>query len=393
MVNRFRGRETRARHGLRGAYANWRAVTAMCVVVACGGAVALAAEVGSAQASVKAHPATASYVTAAQKTIAAALKKPTSVLETAAFKPKRGQLIYNISCNLAIVGCSEISSEVGDAVKALGDKFQRCNAGATPSQAQSCFTNAVNAHAAAIVTNDVAANSSGSGYHQAAAAKIPIIGAFTANPENTPDEPTQAAENAPTVEATLLADYVIAKSNGKAHVLFVGENTDQDGVYRGKAFAAAIKKCTTCKSYTVQTDNNTLSTTGGPAITAALEAHPDVNWVVGNFDEAAALSVLAAEKLGKASSIQVGGMDADPQNLQYIKEHKVQVVDATVGQGEVAWAAVYSASRVLSGYKVPLATPVNIWLIDPSNIKQVPSSGLFFGPNNYQSKFEALWKK
>ncbi len=389
MGNQVPGRRARTRLGGRRLIA---VATCIAVVAAAAASVAAASSV-KPHVATKAHSASGSVVTNAKAAITAALKEPTKILETAAFKPKRGQLIYNVSCNLAIVGCSEISNEVSAAVKALGDKFMRCHAGPTPSQAQSCITNAVNAKAAAIVTNDVAANSSGSGYHQAAAAHIPIIGAFTANPENTPDEPTQAAESAPTDEATLLADYVIAKSNGKAHVLYIGENTDQDGVYRGKAFTAAIKKCTTCKFYTVQTDNNTLSTSGGPAITAALEAHPDVNWVIGNFDEASALAVLAVEKLGRQNTIKVGGMDADPQNLEYIKDNKVQVVDATVGQGEVAWAAVYSASRLLSGYKVPLATPVNIWLIDPSNIKEVPSSGLFFGPNNYQSKFEALWEK
>jgi ribose transport system substrate-binding protein len=334
-----------------------------------------------------------SYVAQAEHNITVALAKPTKILETKAFTPKRGELIYNISCNLAIVGCSEISGEVGDAVKALGDKFGRCNAGPTTTQAQGCFTDAVNAKAAAIVDNDVPAVGSGSGYSQAAAAHIPIIGAFTANPESTPDEPTQAAENAPTVEAQLLADYVIAKSNGKADVLYVGEDNDQDGVFRGKSFDAEMAKCTTCTLTNILTNNTTIETTGGPAITAALEAHPKIDWVVGSFDEPAALAVLATEQLGRSSTIKVGGMDADPQNLQYIKEGKVQVVDATVGQGEVAWAAVYAASEVLSGIKVPLATPVNIWLIDTSNISQVGSNGLFFGPNNYQGLFEALWQK
>src|ERR1700689_1259167 len=102
-----------------------------------------------------------------------------------------------------------------------------------------------------------------------------------------------------------------------------------------------MKKCTTCKVTSILTNNTTIETTGGPAITAALEAHPNITWVVGSFDEPAALAVLAAQQMGRATPIKVGGMDADPQNLQYIKEGKVQVVDATVGQGEVAWAAVY----------------------------------------------------
>jgi ABC-type sugar transport system substrate-binding protein len=353
---------------------------------------------GSASASAGGSTSTSSsggssgIVAQANAAIQKALPTPTKVLETEKVASKPGKLIYNVSCNLSIVGCGEISGEVGDAVKALGDKFERCNAGATATQAQSCFTNAVNAKAAAIVVNDVPEIGAGNGYRQAAAAKIPIIGAFSGNNlTGVPGQVTQAAENAPQVEAKLLADYVIAKSDGKAHVLYVSENQDNDGVLRAKSFLAEMKKCTTCKVTTVLTNQNTQTTSAPPQITAALEKDSSINWVIGNQDTAAALAVTAIDGLGRSSQIQVGGMDADPQNLGYIKSGRVQVVDATVGQGEVAYAAVWAAGRVIAGQKVPLATPVNIWLINKDNVSSVPSSGVFFGPKNYQGLFGSLF--
>ncbi|HEY1714212.1 MAG TPA: substrate-binding domain-containing protein [Solirubrobacteraceae bacterium] len=332
-------------------------------------------------------------VSQANAAIQKALAVPTKIQETESVGRQSGKLIYNVSCNLAIVGCGEISGEVGDAVKALGDKFARCNAGATATQAQSCFTNAVNAHAAAIVVNDVPEIGSGSGYRQAQSAHIPIVGAFSGNNlKGVPGQVTQAAENAPQLEAKLLADYVIAKSGGKAHVLYISENQDNDGVLRGKSFLAEMKKCTTCQVTTVLTNQNTQTTSAPPQITAALQKDQSINWVIGNQDTVSALAVTAIDQVGRQSSIEVGGMDADPQNIQYIKQGRVQVVDATVGQGEVAYAAVWAAGRVIAGQKVPLATPVNIWLIDKSNVSSVPKSGVFFGPTNYQSQFGALFK-
>lgn len=347
---------------------------------------------GSSNATSGSGGTTNSFVASAQAAVAQHLKFPTKILETQKFAPKSGKMIYNVSCNLAIVGCGEISTEIGQATKAIGYRFGRCNAGATPTQAQGCFTNAVNAKASVIVDNDVPLVGSGNGFHQANAAGIPIAGAFTGNPLITIDEPTQAAEDAPTVEAQLLADYVISQSKGQADVLYIGENQDNDGVLRGKGFVAEMAKCTTCKVTTIQTNQNTQTTSAPPQITAALEGNPKINWIIGNQDTVSALAVQVVGNLGKSAQIKVGGMDADPQNIQYIKEGK-QAIDATVGQGEVAYAAVYAAARIASGLSVPRATPVNIWLIDGGNVSQVPSNGVFFGPAHYQQQFLSLMGK
>jgi ABC-type sugar transport system substrate-binding protein len=364
-------------------------VAVLLVAAACGssGGSSKAAGGGSS-ASASSNP----VMSTAAAAVTQHLTLPTKILETETFTPKPGKMIYNISCNLAIVGCGEISSEIGQATKAIGYKFGRCNAGATPTQAQGCFTNAANAKASVIVDNDVPLVGSGSGFQQAKAAGIPIAGAFTGNPLVTIDEPTQAAEDAPTVEAQLLADYVISKSGAHANVLYIGENQDNDGVLRGKGFLAQMAKCTTCKVTTIQTNENTQTTSAPPQITAALEANPKIDWIIGNQDTVSALAVQVVGNLGKSSQIKIGGMDADPQNIQYIKEGK-QAIDATVGQGEVAYAAVYAAARIASGLSVPQATPVNIWLIDGSNVSQIPSNGVFFGPANYQKQFLSLMGK
>lgn len=102
-------------------------------------------------------------ISAAQAAVSQHLQFPTKIQETEKFALKPGKTIFNVSCNLAIVGCGEISSEIGDATKAIGYHFGRCNAGATQSQAQGCFTNAVNAKASVIVDNDVPLVGSGSG--------------------------------------------------------------------------------------------------------------------------------------------------------------------------------------------------------------------------------------
>jgi ABC-type sugar transport system substrate-binding protein len=314
---------------------------------------------------------------------------PTHILQTEKITPPKGKLVYNITCSLSVTGCSQISGEIGDAATAAGEQFQRCDAGATPTQADGCFTNAVNAKAAVIVVNAVGTNQAGVGYRAAAAAGIPIVGVFTGNPPGAPGVRSEVAGTACPDEARLVADYIMVQTNGHANTLFASDKTLSCDTQRTSAFDSEMKKCSTCKVTNVFFNYSSLTSDLPQKITTALTANPNVNYIVGVFDQVAKISATAAQQSGH-TSLHVAGMDANPPNLQDIAAGGLQNVDITVGQGEVAWAGVYTALRVLSGQSVPAVTPVNYWIIDRSNISQVPSGG-FLGPAGYQQQFEALW--
>jgi ABC-type sugar transport system substrate-binding protein len=329
------------------------------------------------------------YLATAQAHVKAHVAKPTKILQTSKYTPIKGKLIYNISCSLAVVGCAQISGNIGKAAKAAGAKFQACDAGTTPTKANGCFTNAVNAKAAAIVVNAVGTNQAGIGYKAAATAGIPIIGVFTGNPLHSVGVKSEVAGTACLDEASLVADYVMVHTNGKANSLFVSEDTLSCDTQRTSAYSKVMKRCPTCKTSNLTFNLSTMTSDLPQKVTAALQTNPNLNYVAGVFDQVAGIASTAIRQAGK--KIPVAGMDANPPNLQAIASGGLQNVDVTVGQGEVAWAGVDAAVRVISGQKVPVVTPVNYWIIDRSNIKQVPKGG-FMGPNGYQSQFQALWK-
>jgi len=334
---------------------------------------------------------TPAYLATAKQNVNAHLRIPTKILQTDRFIAPKGKLVYNISCSLAVTGCSQISGQIGSAATAAGEQFQRCDAGTTPTQADSCFTTAVNAKAAVIVVNAVGTNQAGIGYKAAAAAGIPIVGAFTGNSPGAPSVKSEVAGTACPDEARLVADSIMVHTGGHANVLFAGESTLSCDSQRVSAFSSEMKKCPACSVTNVTFNLSTLTSDLPQKITAALTANTNVNYIAGVFDQVAKISSTAAHQAASSRTIHVAGMDANPPNLQDIASGGLQDVDITVGQGEVAWAAVYTALRVLAGKPVPAVTPVNYWIIDRSDISRVPKNG-FLGPVGYQQQFKALWR-
>ena len=330
------------------------------------------------------------YLATARQNVSQHVPIPTHILQTDKYTPTAGKLIFNVSCSLAIVGCAQISQNIGKAAVAAGEQFKACDAGTTPVQANGCFTNAVNAKADAIVVNAVGANQAGIGYQAAAAAGIPIFGVFTGNDPGAPGVKSEVAGTACQDEAALVADYVMVKKNGQAKTLMAGEQTLSCDTLRVSSFHAEISKCSSCTVADVTFDLSTMTSDLPRKVTAALTAHPDANYIVGVFDQVSKIAATAAQQA--ARQISVAGMDANPSNLQDIAGGGLQNVDITVGQGEVAWAGVDAAVRSISGKSVPAITPVNYWIIDTTNISQVPANG-FLGPAGYEAQFKALWGK
>jgi ribose transport system substrate-binding protein len=359
------------------------------VLAALAGGALLLAPVGSGSVSVSKRAASFPYFATAKAHVKAHVAKPTKILQTAKYHPVTGKLIYNVSCSLAVVGCAQISGNIGKAAKAAGERFKACDAGTTPTKANGCFTDAVNAHAAAIVVNAVGTNQAGIGYKAAAKAGIPIIGVFTGNPLHSVGVKSEVAGTACLDEASLVADYVIVHTQGKANSMFVSENTLSCDTQRTAAYSKVMKRCPSCHTTNLTFDLSTMTSDLPQKVTAALQTNPNLNYVVGVFDQVAGIASAAIRQAGK--KIPVAGMDANPPNVQAIRTGGLQDVDVTVGQGEVAWAGVDAAVRVISHRPVPVVTPVNYWIIDRSNIKKVPSGG-FLGPADYQSQFKALWR-
>lgn len=332
--------------------------------------------------------------------VAATVKKyetmPQTIPQTALglkpFKPKAGGSIYSISCDLAIVGCNEVSGEVGIGAKAIGYKWTRCNGGTSASAANACFTDAINAKPSAIVVNAIGNSGAAAGYAAAKKAGIPIVGLFTGDSATSPYADVQVGATGCYDEGLLIAQAIAVDSGGKGNILFATETSIGCDVQRTAAFKTELPKaCPGCKVTYVQFNTATISTSLPQQIQASLNSDPSINYIVGVFDGAAAIAVQQVEQAGKSSQIKVVGMDADPANVEYLLKKQVQVFDAAFGFGSGPWGAVDAAARLYAGQKVPKNDPASIYLLTQQNASTTGPSKIWQGPPNYQQQFKTLW--
>jgi ribose transport system substrate-binding protein len=310
------------------------------------------------------------------------------------FSPKPGAKIVNISCDVSITGCNAISNGVKAGVQALGYEYTRCDAGKTPDRATSCFTNAVNAKPDAIIVNAVGTSVAADGYAAAKKAGIPVVGLFTGDGPGAGGAAVQVGAGGCVEQGKLMADSIAVQSKGKADILFATESSIGCSVARTEGFKAELPKaCPECKVKELKFNSATMQQSLPQQLQAELNQNPGLTWIVGVFDSAAAIANTQVAQAGKQDQISVGGMDADPANIEVMLKKGIQKLDVAFAFGETPWAAADAAARIYSGEDVPDSVPANIFVVNQDNTDKLPPTKVWDGPTDYQDQFKALWSK
>ena len=175
-------------------------------------------------------------------------------------------------------------------------------------------------------------------------ANIPVVDAVTAD------------KTAPLVPGTfshvsisfyhsgqLQADYAIAKSDGKAHVLILGDNEFPGEVSRVEGMQKEFStKCPDCAVTVQDTQVGNLGVKLGQLTQTLLRRSPDITMVLPTYDAQAIYVVPAIKAANFSNPVEVVGSDAVPSNLDWIRQGNVQIAD--VGEPEV-WLGLGGARR------------------------------------------------
>lgn len=314
------------------------------------------------------------------------------------YTPKPGGKIFNISCDLSIVGCTVVSGNVRHATEAIGYGYQICDAGASPEAPNNCFTQAINAKPSAIVVNAVGAEVAADGYEAARKAGIPVVGVFTGDEGDGSVADVQSGAGGCYDQGTILAKAITVETEGDGNVLFATENAIGCDVQRQKGFEAEYEKiCPDCAFEALQFNLETIENTLPQQIQAALNTNPELNWIVGVFDQAASIAVTQVQQAGKQEQISVAGMDGNPANVELMLKKQVQKFDLSFDLAPVPWGGVDAAARIYSGQEVPAEVPYGIpaqnYLLTQENVAALGSSKTWEGPPNFEKEFEELWEK
>jgi ribose transport system substrate-binding protein len=312
--------------------------------------------------------------------------------------PEKGLKVAFLTCSNP--SCSLLNPGFTDAAKALGwDPTVITYNSAQPGQA---LQQAINAGYKYIATTSITLNTITPQVQQAMAKGIAIFGAYTG------DKPGFQANGLYGVSANfqtsadsgkLMAAWTIKDSNSGAHVLFVSLPIYPTLVAQGDAaqaeYAAACQKCTfdvLGLSATQVGQGQTPS-----AIVTYLKQHPTTNYVYLSFDGLDAGVAAAIKSAGLADKVKIVGTQGQKSQLQEMVSGQ-EAAWSILPEQYTMWVVVDWMARLnesaLNQQALDASSANPTYMVDtPAQAKAQLNvdDGIWQGPANFQSQFEALW--
>lgn len=148
----------------------------------------------------------------------------------------------------------------------------------------------------------------------------------------------------------ILAYATIAETDGAANVILINDSAFPNLVESNAQFKAVIDQCSGCSVTQVdwQTSDALDPVAADAAVTAALAANPDANYVVLPYSIGMPSAVEAVRKAGKADTVKVISKDGDAVGLGLVASGD-SPFNAGVGLDWVAYAGIDQVARGLAG--------------------------------------------
>ncbi len=374
------------------------AVFAAVLISACGGGGSSSSSSSSTDAAEESTEAGSgeaadggAALAAAKKSAAETIEVPTEI-EANQFgpvTPQKGALLYFIGCDQSIPGCVAQVHGFEEGAKAAGYETKVCDAKFEIANFQNCMNQAVQAKPAAIVNNARPQSDAPEAYKKAHEAEIPVVGQFTA------EKPEPETGNAGEVgyvcehEAEILAQQIVAQSNGEANVAIFADTVYQCNQQRAKGLENVLSECTGCTFSVEQFSAATAQTDLPPLLQSTIQGNPDLDWMVAAPGFAGSLAAAAIREAGKSESISVGTFDGEEPELELLRGKEIVKLDVLSGIYENGWCVVDLISRLLAGEPVPgnIENPTQLALTQ----ENVPAEGSFEGAEGYEEQFKKLW--
>jgi ribose transport system substrate-binding protein len=230
---------------------------------------------------------------------------------------------------------------------------------------------------------------------KAKAAKIPVIASHLYGVGDTPAAGVDTV-SAPYEQAgRLLADWIVAKTGGKADTLVV----KIDEVVSTKPMMKGIndvftKACgSDCPVSTINVAIADVASKITPQVQAALVKDPKINYIVGLYDSAEAPFIVSAVKQANAGSrVKVVTFNGTPSVLKLVKSGDVEM-DVSENLDWVSYAVADQAMRLIGGLPPVKDPQLPLRIYDKDNVDEAgtdPDTAEGFG-NSFKAGYRKLW--
>jgi ribose transport system substrate-binding protein len=276
-----------------------------------------------------------------------------------------GKTVWVLSCTQAGAGCALPAAGAMEAGKAIGWKMKLVDGKYDPATYNALIRQAIAAKVDGIVLVVVDCALVQGPLKAAKAAGIKIYGLYALDCDDKYagggkpqfDGSIQYADGATYGTyiqddyAKAIADYVIAKTDGKAKVVELKMEDTAVVRHIGDGFEAEMAKCSDCTVWTkVFTAADFLGNKLQGFTTSMLTQHPDATVVMAPYDASILLGIGPAVQTAKAQGrkLMLTGGEGLPPNIKLIKSGLQTSANGAPSRW-VGWAAIDGLNRVFAG--------------------------------------------
>ena len=383
--------------------ARWMALVAGCVAVlaACGGGTTGGTSTGNtagvahAKANLAKYPNEVSY------------PPPGPAFNTSS---AAGKTVEYIGVDMSVPILQTISGQLQEALGHVGAKLFICDGKGNPTEWKRCADQGIARKVAAIIVESFPPELITQSIQAASAAGIPVIDGnngdptATGNSDSTQPDAFLKGESARvafeySLSGILTADWVIADSNGTAHVLILGtSDVPNTKALINKGMEAEFATyCPGCAVTRKDVPIAQWATGLGPLTQSSLASDPTIKYVMPCFDGMSTFTNPAITQAGKASTVKVATFNADLDPMKNMAAGNLVTVDVGSQNPYEGWAYADQALRLMTGNPPVANEKVPVRVFDRNNVKglsltpDAEKSGIWYGPSTYKQMFLGLW--
>ncbi|MEX2971760.1 substrate-binding domain-containing protein [Streptomyces sp. C184] len=308
-------------------------------------------------------------------------------------KAVHGKTIVYLAETLTNPGVAGVAQGVQEAAKIAGWHARTLNGQGTPAGQRAAFKEALHLRPDGIVISGFDPGVARDEVKKANAAGIPLIG-WHANPAPGPNDDPKLFSNVTTrVEdvAKISADWIIARSNGRAGVVLFTDATVPFAKHKSDLIKKELATCSGTKllSYT----NMPIPQVNSRAIgeVRSLMSRFGHKWTYSAaindlYFQHAAPALRAAGKDGAGAPFNIGAGDGDPSAFQRVNGKQFQAATVPEPLSEQGWQIVDEFNRAFTGAK-------DSGYVAPVHIATSANSGgaLSWDSEGYRQAYRKIW--
>jgi ribose transport system substrate-binding protein len=312
----------------------------------------------------------------------------------------KGKTVWYIPIGASVPILAAFGAGIQAALAKVGITVHTCDGKFLPTFAAACVSQAETDGADGVVTGYIDYASMPTAFNSLVAHHIPVLVAGEAadggKTASTPQLAFDSTISTLDLLQELVMDAVIADSNGKANILYLGVTdspTTLDGANYGKAYLTA--HCSGCTL--TEITYNTASINKVPSqVSAALISHPDTTYVVDELDAAGQYSMQGIQNAGYTNKVKLAATNGALDSLQRVNSGTVQFVDVGTSPIYAGWGFASGIIQMMLGH-IPAFTVGVVRVFNKSTVQGLTltpaayTTNAWYGSNAYEQTFLTAW--